>query len=127
MCGYVLAKTSLTPRDSDSSLAFAPTLNSPGMRVESFMNTGGRTMKVEIDFPDDYQSMLQSEADSLGIPLNAYLFRLLDLNRVDGKPRNGEELVEYWSRHGLIGSRGEIFDAADHARRLRERASRRDA
>jgi len=37
----------------------------------------------------------------------------------------GAELVAFWEREGIIGSRPDIVDPADHARRLRAEAERR--
>ncbi len=46
--------------------------------------------------------------------------------RVSGKsPRNGAELVAYWLREGLIGTRPDLSDSQLHARQLRDRAQRR--
>jgi hypothetical protein len=40
--------------------------------------------------------------------------------------RTGAELVAFWDREGVVGSRADIEDPAEHARALRERASRRE-
>jgi hypothetical protein len=42
------------------------------------------------------------------------------------RPTNGAELVAYWERHGLIGTRPDIKDSLEHAREIRRKAERRD-
>jgi hypothetical protein len=37
-------------------------------------------------------------------------------------PRTGADLVAYWERSGVVGSRSETDDSAAHARELRDRA-----
>jgi hypothetical protein len=39
--------------------------------------------------------------------------------------RTGEELIAYWKRHGVIGSRKDIEDSQEFARELRRRAETR--
>ena len=41
------------------------------------------------------------------------------------RPRNGRELVEYWAKLGLFGSRPDIQDGQEHARKIRRQAGRR--
>jgi hypothetical protein len=41
------------------------------------------------------------------------------------QPADGAELVTYWRQENLIGSRPEIPDSQQHARKLRSRAERR--
>lgn len=40
-------------------------------------------------------------------------------------PINGAELVDYWQREGLIGSRPDLPESLNHARALRAEAERR--
>jgi hypothetical protein len=44
----------------------------------------------------------------------------------DNVPRTGAEIVAYWEREGLIGTRTDITDSVEHARQLRRRAERRE-
>jgi hypothetical protein len=40
-------------------------------------------------------------------------------------PTNGTELIAYWEQAGLIGSRPDITDSVEHARKLRRLAETR--
>jgi hypothetical protein len=42
------------------------------------------------------------------------------------RPTNRAELVAYWQRPGLIGTRPDITDSLEHARTIRRKAERRD-
>jgi len=44
----------------------------------------------------------------------------------DNPPRTGAEIVAYWQREGLLGTRPDITDSLEYARALRRRAERRD-
>jgi hypothetical protein len=83
-------------------------------------------MTITLDLPKRLERKLSTEAARLGIPVEQYALRLLGGQRT-GKPRpsTGAELVEYWRREGLIGSRPDIADSSSHARRIRHRAERR--
>ena len=39
---------------------------------------------------------------------------------------SGADLVAYWEREGVIGSRPDITDSLEHARAIRRKAERRD-
>jgi hypothetical protein len=41
-------------------------------------------------------------------------------------PRTGAELVAYWEREGLLGTRPDITDPVEHARALRKKAEKRE-
>ena len=57
------------------------------------------------------QSMTSRQADNR-FPLTAEI-------------TTGAELIDFWEREGVIGSRPEIRDSAEHARRIRSEAERR--
>jgi hypothetical protein len=40
-------------------------------------------------------------------------------------PRTGAEVVAYWEREGLLGTRTDVTDPGEHARALRESAQKR--
>ncbi len=40
-------------------------------------------------------------------------------------PRNGAELVAYWRKEGVVGSRSDIADSVAHAQALRRSAQKR--
>jgi len=87
-------------------------------------------MTITLDLPDDLERELAAEAARLGVPVSEYAVRLL----AESKPSNGNpgiatgaDLVAYWEREGIVGSRPDIVDPATHARRLRAEAERRSA
>jgi hypothetical protein len=41
------------------------------------------------------------------------------------EPWSGADLVAYWEREGVIGSRPDITDSLEHARAIRRKAERR--
>ena len=83
-------------------------------------------MNVTPELPQDLESELAAEAARLGLSLSEYMLRVLSLGRplVEG-PKTGRELVAYWKGEGLIGTRMDIADSQQHARRLRGQAERR--
>ncbi|HBL26547.1 MAG TPA: hypothetical protein DD490_06910 [Acidobacteria bacterium] len=83
-------------------------------------------MTISIELPDKLQMELVTEAGRLGLSLPEYTLRLLLERRQTGDlPRTGADLVSYWKREKLIGTRPESADSSAHARRLREKAERR--
>jgi hypothetical protein len=78
-------------------------------------------MSLALELPAELESELAAEAAQLGLPLCDYAVRLL-AGGSRPAPRNGAELVAYWQREGLVGTRADITDAAAHARLLREHA-----
>lgn len=73
------------------------------------------------------ENQLVEEAARMGVSLSEYVARLLAAGKsAEAAPRNGAELVAYWKREGLIGTRPEIEDAAAHSRELRTRAECRE-
>ncbi len=83
-------------------------------------------MTLTLDLPQELAADLSTEAKRLGIPLAQYALRLLEQkHRAEQAPRNGAELVAYWKREGVIGSRPDIAESAEYARNLRRQAERR--
>ncbi len=83
-------------------------------------------MNIVLELPPDLESALSAEAAREGLTLAEYAIRKLAEGRADGEsPRTGSELVAYWEKEGLIGSRPDIVDSQEHARLLRDRAERR--
>src|SRR5262245_19872147 len=80
-----------------------------------------------LDLPPDLEARLTDEAARLNLPLAEYALRLLGTRAYDhaGRPTTGAELVPYWQREGVIGSRPEIADSQAHARALRRQAEKR--
>lgn len=86
-------------------------------------------MTFYLELPNDLTRELEEEAARAGLPLAEYALRILSASvlstQADSPPRTGAELVAYWKREGLLGSRPEVEDPVAYARELRERAQRR--
>jgi len=83
-------------------------------------------MSITLDLPQALENELATEAARLGLSLSAYVLRLLSTRSLVGPvPTTGAELVAYWQREGVIGTRSEIVDSQAHARQLRHKAERR--
>jgi hypothetical protein len=83
-------------------------------------------MTISIELPEELKTELVTEAERLGLSLSEYTLHLLRERRPAGDiPRTGTDLVAYWRRENLIGTRPGIVDSPAHARRLREQAERR--
>jgi hypothetical protein len=83
-------------------------------------------MSLTLELPQELESELATEATQLGMSLTEYVLRLLSTRSlVDQTPITGAELVAYWQREGVIGTRPDIADSQAHARQLRHKAERR--
>ena len=83
-------------------------------------------MTLSLELPDELQIELVNEAGRLGLSLPEYTLRLLLERYPAGDlPRTGADLVSYWQRENLVGTRPEITDSPALARRLRAQAGRR--
>jgi hypothetical protein len=83
-------------------------------------------MSLVLELPPQLESDLSAQAAKLHLPLAEYALRVLAGASVgDPKPTNGAELVAYWEAQGLIGTRSDITDPAEHSRELRQRAKTR--
>jgi hypothetical protein len=83
-------------------------------------------MTLTINLPDEVQSRLSREASRQGMDLPSYVVQLLSNGGNIKSPSTGSELVAYWQREGLIGTRPEIEDSPAHARLLRSESERRE-
>ena len=84
-------------------------------------------MSLILELPPELENLLSTEAARLRLPLPEYALRLLSAGLVPSpKPCTGAELVAYWQRERLVGTRPEITDAPAHARALREQAQKRE-
>jgi hypothetical protein len=84
-------------------------------------------MSLTLELPAELAAALEAEASRLGLSLGDYALRLLASagpHRDD--VRTGADLVAYWHREGLIGTRPDIADSSAHARALRDQAEHRD-
>lgn len=86
-------------------------------------------MQINLVLPDDLSTQLSREATELGLPLAEHILRVLtNRNRADAPSEQaltGAKLIAYWTREGIIGSRADIEDVAEHSRELRNRSQDR--
>jgi hypothetical protein len=83
-------------------------------------------MRITLDLSQELESVLATEATRLGLSLTEYALSLLASRALVGHlPITGAELVAYWRREGVIGTRTEITDSQAHARQIRHHAERR--
>lgn len=83
-------------------------------------------MTITLDLPQELECALASQAAQQGISVSEYTLRLLSSNiQPASLPSTGAELVAYWQREGVIGTRPEISDSQAHARQLRQQAEHR--
>lgn len=84
-------------------------------------------MTISLDLPGDLERRLAAEAARLGLTVAEYAVRILSGGRArpPAEILTGADVVAFWEREGVIGSRSDIDDAAEHARRIRAEAERR--
>jgi hypothetical protein len=83
-------------------------------------------MRIVLDLPQELESALATEATQLGLSLTEYVLRLLSRRSLAGQlPTTGAELVAYWQREDVIGTRLDITDSQAHARQIRHQVERR--
>jgi hypothetical protein len=83
-------------------------------------------MSITLDLPQELASDLAGEAMQLGLSLTEYALHILvTRTRAEHMPTTGAELVAYWQREGVLGSRPEITDSQKHARQIRHSVERR--
>jgi hypothetical protein len=83
---------------------------------------------ITLNLPSQLEEELSQEAARLGMPLAEYALRVLASSRTPQSsdvPLTGADLVDYWTREGVIGSRRDIEDPVAFARELRERSQNR--
>jgi hypothetical protein len=86
--------------------------------------TPGDAVRITIDVPEPLADQLSREAAQAGLPLAQHVIRLLANRRVAAThvpSLTGVELVAYWNREGIIGSRSDIDDPVEFSRTLRTR------
>ncbi len=83
-------------------------------------------MPLTLELPDELADTLTGNAAKLGLSVPDYALQLLSsVTPSNSSPKSGADLVAYWQREKLIGTRGDIVDSQLEARTLRERAERR--
>jgi hypothetical protein len=108
-------------------------------------------MAVTLDLPPDLEAQLNSEAAHRGLTPADYIVQLVRTATSaatsaedhtlpeetepptsgawpedEPRPTTGAELIEYWKRHGLIGTRPDIKDSVEYVRKMRRKAETRD-
>jgi hypothetical protein len=83
-------------------------------------------MAISLELPSELEHELSTEASQLKLPLAEYILRVLAFRPfLQNPPKTGVELVAYWESMGILGSRSEITDSQEYARRLRNQAEHR--
>ncbi len=83
-------------------------------------------MSIMLDLPEELESELATEATQLGLSLTEYVLCPLSTRSLVGRlPTTGAELVAYWQREGVMGTRPDLADSHAHARQIRHQAERR--
>lgn len=84
-------------------------------------------MNISLDLPSELENELSAEASQLKLPLAEYILRVLSFRPfLQNPPKTGVELVAYWESIGVVGSRSDITDSQEHARRLRDQTEDRE-
>jgi hypothetical protein len=83
-------------------------------------------MPLILELSTELERELTVAAQKAGLSLAEYSLQLLAMRALpDTTVTTGADLVAYWQRLGLIGSRTEILDSQTHARQIRNKAEHR--
>jgi hypothetical protein len=83
-------------------------------------------MNISLTLPAELEHELTAEASQLQLPLSEYILRVLSFRPfLQNPPKTGLELVAYWESIGVIGSRPDITNSQEQARKLRDQAEHR--
>lgn len=83
-------------------------------------------MTLVLQLTPELESLLSKDAARQGLSISEYAMQLLQKRPYEiRRQMNGADLVEYWKREGLIGTRDDITHSSDHARTIREKAQLR--
>jgi hypothetical protein len=83
-------------------------------------------MNISLTLPAELEHELTAEASQLQLPLSEYILRVLSFRPfLQNPPKTGLELVAYWESIEVIGSRPDITNSQEHARKLRDQAEHR--
>lgn len=84
-------------------------------------------MTLILELPKDLEVTLSYEAAQLGLPLPEYALRLLYWRQTAEKRlQSGADLIAYWQKVEVIGTRPDIEDSQAYARQLRSQAETRE-
>jgi hypothetical protein len=95
--------------------------------IQQLEYRAGAIMKIVLELPANLEAELSAEAAELGLPVAEHALQILAGRRAltDFNIKTGADLVAYWQRHNLIGTRPDITDSQAYARALREQAQKR--
>jgi hypothetical protein len=84
-------------------------------------------MTLSIELTEEEKNAVERAAKERDMEVGEFVRSLILPSSAAGAAAvtTGEELVSYWQREGLIGTRADIHDSATHARALRDEAQRR--
>ncbi|MGE0128817.1 MAG: hypothetical protein AB7U82_12120 [Blastocatellales bacterium] len=83
-------------------------------------------MSITFEVPSELALELEAEARRYGLSVATYILQIIaDRQTAKNLPRTGAELIAYWEREQLIGSRSDIADSQAYARQLRSEAESR--
>ena len=89
-------------------------------------------MTLTLELTPEQETKLQQEAAARGMNTTAYALALLTGEAATSRTLSpapaawsGADLVARWRREGVIGSRPDIVDSLDEARRIRRQAEQR--
>ena len=108
-------------------------------------------MTLTLELPPDLEARLNAEAARRGLAPTDYVLELVRSATPEGpsldadgepdetedllvgvwpedepRPTTPAEIVAYWKRHGLIGTRPDIKDSVEYVREMRRKAETRD-
>ncbi len=83
-------------------------------------------MALHLNLSKEAEAGLRAQAAALGMNLEEYAAKLLERSSTPPpKKMTSAEMVAFWKKSGVIGSRPDIKDSVAHARKLRRKAERR--
>lgn len=83
-------------------------------------------MSITLELPKRMETELTARAARLGLPVQEYVQRVLVADKTSPTClAKGSQLVSYWRKEGLIGTRKDIHSSLVHARKLRKQAGKR--
>ncbi len=83
-------------------------------------------MSITLEVPSELATVLEAEARKFGLSVTAYILQIIaDRHTAKNLPQTGAELVAYWEREQLVGSRPDITDSQAYARQMRSEAESR--
>ena len=87
-------------------------------------------MTLTLELTPEQEQQIETEAQRRNMDAASYAKALLfetgqTLSQEQEEQWSGADLVAYWEREGVIGSRPDIVDSLEHARAIRRKAERR--